>query len=91
VSSWNVHGAARQPATDVEITRPTDSDSPRPAKACTEGARSATATLLVHKHTPPGWIREMTVTLSDCWISSFVAQGEFDSVGLRFTRMEIEQ
>lgn len=91
VSSWHMHGDSRQQITDVELTRPTDSDSPRLAKAYIEGARGVTATLLVRKRTPLGWIRDRTVTLNDCWIASFSSQGELDSVWLRFTRMEVEQ
>ena len=91
VSSWSIQGAMRQPVTDVELTRPTDSDSPRLARALTEGARGATATLLVRKLTPSGWIRDMTVTFEDSLISSFQSNGEFDSVWLSFTRMEVER
>jgi type VI protein secretion system component Hcp len=91
VSTWHVNAGMRQPATVVELTRPTDADSPRLAKALAEGALSTTATLLVGKLTPLGWTRDMTVTFSDCSISSFQTYGQYDSVRLRFARMEIEQ
>ena len=91
VSTWHIHTDSRRPATDVEIIRPTDTDSPRLTRALAEGARSATATLFVRRLTPLGWTRDMTVTFSDCSVSSFQAQGEFDSVWLRFTRMEVDR
>jgi type VI protein secretion system component Hcp len=91
VSTWHIHRGTRAPVTDVELTRPTDSDSPRLARALTDGAAGATATLLVRKLTPLGWVRDMTVTFSDCSVSSFQTHGEFDSVWLQFTRMEVEQ
>jgi type VI protein secretion system component Hcp len=91
VSTWHVHAGMRQPATEVELTRPTDADSPRLAKALAEGARSTAATLLVGELTPLGWIRDMTVTFSDCSISSFQTYGQYDSVWLGFARMEIVQ
>ncbi len=91
VSTWSIHGALREQAIDVELTRPTDADSPRLAQASTEAAGAATATLLVRKLTPSGWIRDMTVTFEDCMINSFETHGEFDSVWLRFTRMKVER
>jgi len=92
VSTWSIfRGDARLPVTEVELTRPTDSDSPRLAKALMEGAPAATATLLVRKLTPLGWIVYQTVTFADCMVSSFETHGEYDSMWLKFTRMEVEQ
>jgi len=92
VSTWSIfRGDARLPVTEVELTRPTDSDSPLLAKALMEGTPGATATLLVRKLTPLGWVRDLTVTFDDCMVASFESHGEFDSVWLKFTRMEVQQ
>jgi len=91
VSTWSIHRGSRAPVTEVELTRPTDSDSPRLAKALMEDAPGATATLLVRKLTPLGWIRDLAVTFEECTVTSFESHGEFDSLWLRFTRMEVDQ
>jgi type VI protein secretion system component Hcp len=91
VSSWQIHGDGRQSVTEVELTRPTDSDSPRLAKALMEGAPGVTATLLVRKLTPLGWITYQTVTFDECMVSSFVTHGDSDSLYLTFNRMRVEQ
>src|SRR5215475_7725232 len=61
--SWTFDNESRGRPTGLHITRPTDADSPILAKAAREGAPGATATLRV---------RERTLTLDDCAISSYV-------------------
>ncbi|HUA07337.1 MAG TPA: type VI secretion system tube protein Hcp [Solirubrobacteraceae bacterium] len=92
VSTWSIfRGDSRRPATEVELTRPTDANSPRLAKAMMEGAPAVTATLVVRKLSPLGWIAYQTVTFENCMITSFDTHGEYDSVWLRFARMDVGQ
>ncbi|MGN6871463.1 MAG: type VI secretion system tube protein Hcp [Solirubrobacteraceae bacterium] len=88
VSSWSL-GGNRHPS-DLSLVRPTDPDSARLFRAVTDGT-AATATLVVRKLTPLGWVHQLTMTLEDCVVSSY-QQGEKDeSVGLAFTGMQVEQ
>ena len=88
VSSWSIaHGPH---PSDLSLMRPTDSDSPRLFRAVTGGA-TGTATLVVRKLTPLGWVHQMTLTLEGCMVSSYQPGGKDESVGLTFTGMEVEQ
>lgn len=89
-SSWGFDDVRGKP-TGLNITRPTDANSPRLAKANTDGAAGVTATLLVRKLTPLGWIRELTLTMEDCMVSSYVAGDDYESVSLTFSRLRMEQ
>jgi hypothetical protein len=88
VSSWSV-GAGRPP-TDLSLVRRTDADSPRLFRAVTDGA-AGTATLVVRKLTPLGWVHQLTITLEGCVVSSYQTDDADESVGLTFTAMEVEQ
>ena len=92
VSSWSLDSDMRgERATGLHITRPTDSDSPVLAKALTDGALGVTATLVVRKLTPLGWVRQLTLTMDDCMVSSYQPGENYESVGLTFTGLHIEQ
>jgi type VI protein secretion system component Hcp len=92
VSSWSLDGDMRgQRATGLHISRPTDADSPVLAKALTSGAPDVTATLVVRKLTPLGWVRQLTVTMEGCMVSSYQPGENYESVGLTFTAMRVEQ
>jgi type VI protein secretion system component Hcp len=88
VSSWSL-GGNRHP-TDLSLERPTDSDSPRLFRAVTEGA-TGTATLVVRRLTPQGWVLDLKLTLEGCTVSSYQLGGKDESVGLTFTGMQVEQ
>ncbi len=88
VSSWSL-GGTRRP-TELNLVRRTDADSPRLFEAVTHGG-GGVATLVVRKLTPLGWVRQMTVTLQGCVISSYQAGGTDESIGLTFTEMQVEQ
>jgi hypothetical protein len=88
VSSWSLGGTPHP--SDLTLLRPTDTDSPRLFRAVTDGA-SGTATLIVRKLTPLGWVHELTMTLEGCMVSSYQAGEKDESVGLSFTGMQVEQ
>jgi type VI protein secretion system component Hcp len=88
VSSWSL-GGGRHPS-DLSLVRRTDADSPRLFRAVTDGA-AGTATVVVRKLTPLGWVHQLTMTLQDCTVSSYQAGGIDESVGLTFTEMQVEQ
>ncbi len=88
VSSWSLGGGAHP--SDLSLLRPTDADSPRLMRAETDGT-AGTATLVVRKLTPLGWVRSLTLTLEGCTISSYQAGEKDESVGLTFTGMQVEQ
>jgi type VI protein secretion system component Hcp len=88
VSSWSI-GNSPHPS-DLSLLRPTDSDSPRLFRAVTNGG-TATATLVVRKLTPLGWVHELTMTLEGCTVSSYQAGEKDESVGLTFAGMQVEQ
>ena len=91
VISWSLADARGKPAW-LDITRRIDSDSPRLAQALRSGAAGVTATLLVRKLTPLGWIRDVSVTMEDCMVSSYqVHDDDHESIGLTFTRMQVER
>ena len=87
-----------EPRTDIarqrrrtEITRPTDADSPALAKALTDGAPDVDGRLVVRKLTPLGWVRDLTVTMADCLVDSFVHPPRVRSLRFAFSRMQVEQ
>jgi type VI protein secretion system component Hcp len=88
VSSWSL-GGNRRPS-DLSLLRPTDADSPRLSRAVTDGA-TGTATLVVRKLTPLGWVHQTTMTLEGCAVSSYQLGEKDESVGLTFTGMQVEQ
>jgi hypothetical protein len=88
VSSWSItHGPH---PSDLSLVRPTDSDSPRLFQAVTSGA-GGTATIVVRRLTPLGWVHQMTLTLEGCMVSSYQPGGTAESVGLTFTGLQVEQ
>lgn len=88
VSSWSL-GGNRHPS-DLSLLRPTDADSPRLYRAVTSGA-TGTATLVVRKLTPLGWVHQLTVTFDGCTVSSYQPGERDESIGLTFTGMQVEQ
>ncbi|HET6870198.1 MAG TPA: type VI secretion system tube protein Hcp, partial [Solirubrobacteraceae bacterium] len=88
VSSWSLGGNPHP--SDLSVMRPTDSDSPRLFRAVTDGA-TGTATLVVRKLTPLGWVHQLTMTLEGCTVSSYQPGENDESVGLTFTGMQVEQ
>ncbi len=68
MSSWSLDDDTRGHTVGLEITRPTDADSPVLAKALTDGAPDVEGRLVVRKLTPLGWIRHLTLTMADCMI-----------------------
>jgi type VI protein secretion system component Hcp len=92
VSSWSLDNDMRgERVTGLHITRPTDTDSPVLAKALTDGAPAGTATLVVRKLTPLGWVRQLTLTMEDCVVSSYQVGEKYESLGLTFTAIRVEQ
>jgi Type VI secretion system effector, Hcp len=90
VSSWSLDRDTRGGPTGLEITRPTDANSPALAKAMTDGS-PVEGRLVVRKLTPLGWVRQLTVTMTDCLIDSFVVRADYESLRLTFGRMQVEQ
>jgi len=91
VSSWSLDRAARGTTTAVEITRPTDADSPALAKALTEGAPGVEGRLVVRKLTPLGWVTELAVTMADCTVDSYLIHEDYELVRLSFSRVQVQQ
>ena len=91
VSSWSLEDDARGRPTRLNIMRPTDADSPRLAQALTNGAPDVTATLVVRRLTPLGWVRQTTLTMEGCMVDSYVVHDDYESVGLTFTRVTLDQ
>jgi hypothetical protein len=87
VSSWSA-GNSPHP-TDLSLVRPTDADSPRLFRAVTNGS-GGTATIVVRKLTPLGWVHQMTLTLEGCLVSSYQPGEKDESVGLTFTGMQVD-
>ena len=46
---------------------------------------------MVRKLTPLGWVRQLTLTMDDCMVSSYQPGENYESVGLTFTGLHIEQ
>jgi hypothetical protein len=90
VSSWSFDRDFRGQVTAVEITRPTDTDSPILAKALTDGP-PVEGRVVVRKLTPLGWIRQHTVTMTDCLVESFMTHGGYESLRLTFSRVQVDQ
>jgi type VI protein secretion system component Hcp len=88
VSSWSL-GGNPHPG-DLSLVRPTDADSPRLFRAVTDGS-GGTATLVVRKLTPLGWVHVLTITMEGCTVSSYQAGDKDESVGLTFAGMQVEQ
>jgi type VI protein secretion system component Hcp len=92
VSSWNLEYDGHHNLVGLRLTRPMDENSPRLARATTTGwPGDATATFLVRKLTPLGWIRVLTITMDGCMVSSYSPGGDYESVGLTFTRARLDQ
>lgn len=91
VSSWSLENGIRGQAVGLEITRLTDADSPALAKALTDGAPDVDGRLVVRKLTPLGWVRELTLTMADCMIDSFVTHRDYESLRLSFRRVQVDQ
>jgi hypothetical protein len=79
--SWSFDTESRGTPTGLHITRQTDADSPALAKAARDGTPGITAVLRV---------RQLTLTLEDCTISSYIVGDQGESVGLTFTGMRVE-
>jgi type VI protein secretion system component Hcp len=88
VSSWSLGGGAHP--SELSLLRATDADSPRLSRAVTDGA-TGTATLVVRKLTPLGWVHQMTMTFEGCTVSSYQLGEKDESVALTFTGMQVEQ
>ena len=91
VSSWSFDRDSRGETTGVEITRPTDADSPVLAKALTDGEPDVVGRLVVRKLTPLGWVRQLTVTMAGCMVESFVVGEGYESLRLTFSRVQVHQ
>lgn len=91
VSSWSLDNDARGKAVGLEVTRPTDTDSPALAKALTAGAADGEGRLVVRKLTPLGWVRQLTVTMADCMIDSYLIHRDYESLRVSFSRVQVNQ
>ena len=92
VSTWSLEYDGHHNVEGLNITRPMDADSQRLAKAMTTGGPpNVTATFVVRRLTPLGWIRVLTITMDGCMVSSYSAGGDYESVGLTFTRAHFDQ
>lgn len=87
VDTWSF--GVGQPPTVLGMMRTTDSDSPRLRRALTDGT-TGSATLLMRKLTPLGWVRVLKLTLEGCTVASYQLVGEYEWVELNFTAMELE-
>jgi hypothetical protein len=90
VSSWSFDRDFRSQVTAVEITRPTDADSPVLAKALTDGP-PVEGRVVVRKLTPLGWTRQLTLTMADCLVESFLTHDGYESLRLTFSRVQVHQ
>jgi type VI protein secretion system component Hcp len=92
VSSWSLEYDAHHNLVGMNITRPMDANSPLLARATTTGwPAEVTATFLVRRLTPLGWVRVLTITMEGCMVSSYNPGGDYESVGLMFTRAHLDQ
>jgi hypothetical protein len=87
VDTWSF-GPGDHP-TFVGLMRTTDADSARLRRALTDGT-TGSATLVMRKLTPLGWVRVHKLTMEGCTVDSYQASGEYEQVGLSFTAMELE-
>lgn len=91
VDSWSM-GTNRGEPTSVEILRPIDENSPRLMEANKRGwPDDATATLVVRRLTPLGWVRQLTLTMEHCLVASYQIGEHEESVQLSFAGMQVEQ
>ena len=90
-SSWSLESDSRGRPTSLDITRPTDANSPALAKALTDGAPDVEGRLVVRKLTPLGWVRQLTVTMADCIVDSYLINEDYESLRLTFSQMQVEQ
>ena len=88
VSAWSLKGSRGLPS--LSITRTTDSNSPRLMQALERGEPDGPATLVVSKLTPLGWVRQLTLSLDNCVVSSYLAQGVYESVELSCTGVHFQ-
>jgi Type VI secretion system effector, Hcp len=84
VDTYSLEYDAKRRLVGLNITRPTDADSPRLAKALIDGPPSVTATFRVRSP------HVLTITMDNCMISSFAPQGEYESVGLTFSQAHLD-
>jgi hypothetical protein len=92
VSSWSLEYDGHQNLVGLNMTRPTDADSPRLARAMTTGwPADVAATFIVRRLTPLGSIRVLTITMDNCLVNSYSSHGDYDSVGLTFTRAHLDR
>jgi type VI protein secretion system component Hcp len=90
VSSWSLDHDMGGGTTGLEITRPIDADSPVLAKSLSDGA-PVDGRLVVQKLTPLGWVRQLTVRMTDCLVDSFLAHEDYESLRLSFSRVRVER
>jgi hypothetical protein len=90
VSSWSFDRDTQGKVTAVEITRPTDADSPSLAKARTDGP-PVEGRVVVRRLTPHGWVRSLTVTMADCLVDAFRVHDGYEWLRLAFSRVQVEQ
>jgi hypothetical protein len=84
---------AKGGTTSMSIIRPTDANSPRLMQATQTGLPDdATATLVMRKRTPRGWVHQMTLVMDRCTVASYTSSdGGYEYVGLHFSRAHIDQ
>ncbi len=91
VSTWSLDNDTRGNTVGLDLTRPTDADSPALARALTDGAPDGEGRLVVRKLTPLGWVRQLTLTMADCRIDSFVTYQDYESLRLSFSRVQVDR
>jgi hypothetical protein len=91
VSSWSLDRDTRGTTSGLEMTRPVDADSLVLGKARFDGAPGVEGTLLVHRLTPLGWVRELTITMADCMVGQYAIHERYESVRLTFSRVQVDQ
>jgi type VI protein secretion system component Hcp len=84
VATYSLEYDAKHRLVGLNITRPTDADSPRLAKASIDGPPNVTATFLVRGP------RVLTITMDNCMVSSFAVHGAYESVGLTFSHAHLD-
>jgi hypothetical protein len=47
--------------------------------------------VVVRKLTPAGWVRQLTVTMEDCSVASFLIDRDHDRLELTFSRVQVDQ
>ena len=88
VNSFQLETRGHGEVVGVTLTRPVDANSPRFMRAAATGEPGTRATLTVGT---PGSLHHLVLRLEACLVMSYSPAGDWESVGLTFTRADFEQ